>query len=67
MVFTNTGTILADEGASTITGQTSFANSGTIDLQDGAVGDVLTINSAFVGSGGSKLLIDFNGTRPTSW
>ncbi len=58
-VFTNTGTILADEGASTITGQTSFANSGTIDLQDGVTGDVLTINSPFVGSGGSNLLIDF--------
>ena len=61
-VFANTGTILADEGAATITGQTSFANSGTIDLQDGATGDVLTINSAFVGSGGSNLLVDFNDT-----
>ena len=61
-VFTNTGLILADEGASTITGQTSFANSGTIDLQDGAVNDTLTINSAFVGSGGSSLLVDFNET-----
>jgi len=61
-VFTNTGTILADEGASTITGQTSFANSGTIDLQDGATGDVLTINSAYVGSGGSNLLVDFDDT-----
>jgi hypothetical protein len=49
-------------GANTITGQTSFANSGTIDLQDGAVGDVLTINGAFVGSGGSNLAIDFTGT-----
>ena len=46
---------------STITGQTSFANSGTIDLQDGATGDVLTINSAFAGSGGSNLLLDFGG------
>jgi outer membrane autotransporter protein len=61
-VFTNTGTILADEGAATVTGQTSFANSGTIDLQDGATGDVLTINSAFVGTGGSNLLVDFDGT-----
>ena len=42
--FTNTGTILADEGAATITGQTSLANSGTIDLQDDAVGDVLTMS-----------------------
>ena len=59
--FVNTGTILADEGAATITGQTSFANSGTLDLQDGAVGDVLTINSAFAGAAGSNLLLDFDG------
>jgi hypothetical protein len=58
-VFTNSGTILADEGVSSITGQSSFANSGMIDLQDGATDDVLTINSAFVGSGGSTLAIDF--------
>ncbi len=58
-VFTNSGIIIADEGATTITGQTSFANSGTIDLQDGIVGDVLTINSDFAGTGGSNLLIDF--------
>jgi len=58
VVFTNSGTILADEGNSTITGQTAFANSGTIDLQDGVTNDVLTINSNFVGSGGSTLLID---------
>ena len=63
VVFTNTGLILADEGASTITGQTSFANSGTIDLQDGATGDVLTINSTFAGSGGSNLLVDFDDTQ----
>ncbi|MCA1800225.1 MAG: hypothetical protein LC650_02935, partial [Actinobacteria bacterium] len=61
-VFTNTGLILADEGATTITGQTSFANSGTLDLQDGVPNDVLTINSNFVGSGGSSLLVDFSGT-----
>jgi hypothetical protein len=59
-VFTNSGTIIADAGATTITGQTGFANSGAIDLQDGAVGDVLTINSAFVGSGASNLLVDFS-------
>ena len=39
--FTNTGTILADEGVSSITGQTNFANSHDC-LQDGATGDVLT-------------------------
>lgn len=61
-VFTNTGTILADEGATTITGQTNFANSATIDLQDGVPDDVLTINSSFVGSGGSNLLVDYSGT-----
>ncbi len=63
VVFTNTGTILADEGSTTITGQTNFANSGTIDLQDGVADDVLTINSTYVGSGGSNLLIDFNDTQ----
>jgi len=57
--FTNSGTILADEGASTISGQTSFANTGTIDLQDGVPNDTLTINSNFVGSGGSNLLVDY--------
>ena len=62
VAFTNSGTILADEGASTINGQSSFANSGTIDLQDGATGDVLTINSSYVGSGGSNLLVDVGDT-----
>ena len=61
-VFTNSGTIIADEGASSITGQTNFANSGTIRLNDGATGDVLTINSAFVGSGGSNLNVDVSST-----
>ncbi len=61
-VFTNSGTVIADEGATTITGQTSFASSGTIDLQDGAVGEVLTINSAYVGSGNASLLVDFTAT-----
>jgi outer membrane autotransporter protein len=60
-VFTNSGTINS-RGAATITGQTSFANSGTINLQNGAVGDVLTVNSAFSGSGSSKLLIDYSGS-----
>lgn len=58
VVFTNSGVILADEGASAITGQTGFTNSGMLDLQDGVTGDVLTINSAFSGSGGSNLAID---------
>ena len=62
VAFTNSGTILADEGASTINGQASFANTGTIDLQDGVTGDVLTINSSYVGSGGSNLLVDFDDT-----
>ena len=62
VAFTNSGTILADEGASSIAGQASFANSGTIDLQDGAIGDVLTINSNYAGSGASNLLVDFSDT-----
>ena len=35
-----------------------LANSGLIDLLDGATNDVLTIDSDFVGSGGSTLAID---------
>ena len=57
-LFTNSGTIIANQGLSTITGQTGFANSGTIDLTDGATNDILTINSDFVGSGASDLVID---------
>ncbi|QIK96489.1 autotransporter outer membrane beta-barrel domain-containing protein [Sphingomonas sp. HDW15A] len=61
-VFTNTtsGVIVADEGATTITGQTSLVNAGVIDLLDGAVGDTLTINSAYSGTG--RLQIDVSGT-----
>ena len=58
VVFSNSGTILADEGATTITGQTAFNNSGLINLQDGATGDFLTINSNYVGSGLAALNID---------
>jgi outer membrane autotransporter protein len=61
-VFTNSGTILADEGASRITGQSDFVNTGVIDLQEGAVGDTLTINSSFSASGSSALLIDYGGS-----
>ena len=46
-MFNNTGTVIADEGLTTITGQTNFANTGTINLSDGATGDVLTINSTY--------------------
>ena len=60
--FTNTGTIFADEGASTITGQSTFANSNVIDLQDGVVDDALTIDSDFAGSGASSLMVDFDNT-----
>jgi hypothetical protein len=59
VVFTNgtTGIVRADEGLTTFTGQTSFANNGTIDLQDGATGDNLTIASAYVGGAG-RLQVD---------
>jgi outer membrane autotransporter protein len=62
VAFTNSGTIFADEGASSITGQTTFANSGAIRLNDGATGDVLTIVGPFVGSGGSNLNVDVSST-----
>ena len=58
--FTNSGTILAISGAATILTPATVQNSGTIDLLGRRVGDVLTINSAFVGSGGSTLAIDFS-------
>ncbi|MEO6300337.1 MAG: autotransporter outer membrane beta-barrel domain-containing protein, partial [Paracoccaceae bacterium] len=61
-VFTNSGTLNAVNGATTIIGQANFANSGLINLQDGAPNDVLTINSDFVGSGGSTLAIDASNT-----
>ena len=36
--------------------------SGTIDLQDGAIGDKLTINGNFAASGASILVVDFDNT-----
>src|SRR5262249_44733662 len=42
--------------------QTGFANSGTINLADGAADDMLTINGNFVGSSASRLNIDAGGT-----
>ena len=52
------GVVIADEGLTTITGQTTFNNAGTIRLQDGVTGDVLTLASPYVGSGASALAID---------
>src|SRR4029453_16394611 len=53
--FTNSGTILAISGAATISTPATLMNSGTIDLLDGVPNDVLTIDTDFVGSGGSNL------------
>ncbi|HET9355597.1 MAG TPA: autotransporter outer membrane beta-barrel domain-containing protein [Sphingomicrobium sp.] len=65
-LFTNaaTGIIIADEGATTITGQTSFTNDGILDLLDGVRDDVLTINSAYSGTGDptARLQVDVSGT-----
>jgi outer membrane autotransporter protein len=58
---TNSGTIRAESGANGITA-TSLANSGTIDLADGAANDVLTITGNYTGSGGANLLIDASST-----
>ena len=61
-VFTNgtAGIIIADEGLTTITGQTSFVNNGVLDLLDGARNDALTINSDYTGAG--RLQVDVSGT-----
>ena len=56
--FTNSGTINATSGDSTLTGQTSFTNTGLINMIDGAADDSLTIDSSFAGGTGSRLGVD---------
>ena len=53
----NNGLINAD-GAVALTGG-SFSNAGGISMQDGATGDALTINAAFMGGGGLAVDVDF--------
>lgn len=59
--FSNSGTVFSINGSSNIFGQSSFTNSGAIGLQDGTPNDVLTIDSNFVGLGGSALFMDVAG------
>jgi len=60
--FNNTGTFTvgansASAAAASLTGGT-FNNSGLIDLRNGQVGDVLTINGNYVGSGNSAVALE---------
>jgi outer membrane autotransporter protein len=60
--LTSSGTILAINGAATISAGSPLLNSGTIDLLDGVPNDTLTIDTDFVGSGASTLQIDSSST-----
>jgi outer membrane autotransporter protein len=59
--FTNAGRFNAEAGPVGITVPT-FINgaTGIIDMQDGANGDITTITGAYVGTAGSRVLIDAN-------
>lgn len=59
--FTNSGRFNAEAGPVTITVPTfTNAATGVIDMQDGANGDVTTITGNYVGTAGSRVLIDAN-------
>ena len=45
-------------GSVTLAGLESFANSGTLDMRNGVIGDTLTIPGGFAGSGASTLGVD---------
>ncbi|MEM7444375.1 MAG: autotransporter outer membrane beta-barrel domain-containing protein [Pseudomonadota bacterium] len=44
----------------------TLINAGTVDLQDGAVNDSLTINGNYVGVPGSKIMLDFDASTGTA-
>lgn len=61
--FANTGLVTVGASsllptAATFSGLGSFANSGTINLQNGHTGDVLTLGGNYVGSGNALLALD---------
>lgn len=64
--FTNSGTLTSD-GMKSLSGFTSFANTGTIDIQDGDATDQLTFGTNFSQSAAGTLQIDVasNGTSDT--
>ena len=53
-------------GATVFGGLETFANSGTVELRDGAIGDTLDVGGAFVGSGASRIGIDVDFTAGTA-
>jgi hypothetical protein len=52
------GIVRAVNGAASFAGLESFANSGLIDLADGATGDSLALGGAYAGTGGARLRVD---------
>ena len=62
-VLNNSGTLTAFNGTSTITTLETFNNvGGLIDMRDGAADDAVVLSGNFVGSGASRLGVDFNNT-----
>lgn len=51
-------TVRAINGGAVFTGLESFANRGLIDLRDGAVGDSIALQGAYVGTGGARVGVD---------
>lgn len=58
--FTNgpAASVRAVSGAAVFGGLEGFANSGLIDLSDGATGDSLTLGGAYTGADGARLRVD---------
>lgn len=52
------GTLRLIDGPATLAGLAAFNNAGTIDLANGATGDVLTLAGNYNGTGGARLAID---------
>ncbi|MBR1155192.1 autotransporter outer membrane beta-barrel domain-containing protein [Bradyrhizobium sp. JYMT SZCCT0428] len=55
---TNNNGMFNVAGNSTVNG--SFSNAGTVNLQNNAVGDTLNVGGNYVGSPGSRILLDFS-------
>lgn len=51
-------TLNAGAAASTLPKLTALTNNGVVNLQNGAPGNVLTVNGAYVGGSGSQLLVN---------
>lgn len=56
--FTNNGIIRVAPGTTTITSDSALYNNGAIDMQNGVVGDVLTISNNYVAGANASFLLD---------